>query len=105
MRENTGSHKGFFQKIHIPTLVICLGCVLTASFGHRGWGTLVCREWAVLSMLLTSVWGLFRVLGNKRMTLCEDGVAKTFFLIEYYDSDGYGSIDPKEVEGVVYDHK
>ena len=91
--------------IHIPTLVICLGCVLTASFGHRGWGTLVCREWAVLSMSLTSVWGLFRVLGNKRMTLCEDDVAKTFFLIEYYDSDGYGSIDPKEVEGVVYDHK
>ena len=39
------------------------------------------------------------------MTLCEDDVAKTFFLIEYYDSDGYGSIDPKEVEGVVYDHK
>ena len=38
MTENTGSHKGFFQKIHIPTLVICLGCVLTASFGHRGWG-------------------------------------------------------------------
>ena len=86
MTENTGSHKGFFQKIHIPTLVICLGCVLTASFGHRGWGTLVCREWAVLSMLLTSVWGLFRVLGNKRMTLCEDDVAKTFFLIGIIES-------------------
>ena len=51
MTENTGSHKGFFQKVHIPTLVICLGCVLTASFGHRGWGTLVCREWACLERL------------------------------------------------------
>ena len=65
----------------------------------------MCREWAVLSMSLTSVWGLYRVLGNKRKTLCEAEVAKTFFLIEYYDSDGYGSIDPIEVEGVMYDDK
>ena len=25
--------------------------------------------------------------------------------VKYYDSDGYGSIDPKEVEGVMYDDK
>ncbi len=25
--------------------------------------------------------------------------------VKYYDSDGYGSIDPKEVEGVMYDNK
>lgn len=69
------------QTIHIPTLVVCMGCIFTAPLNHREQGVLISKEWALVSMLVICIWSLFEIWKNKKQTSYEDNIAKTFFLV------------------------